>query len=145
MGCDKLYLVVDHKPLVKLLGDRNLEDIPNGRLLRLKKKTLQFKFKVIHRPGLLHKGPDFASRYPQGAPELFLRDEISTEDKELAEMVEEIEVAAHDEVAQAWQMNEVKSITWQMLKQATGPETTGHIWSEAQVIKCGKPAQQSKS
>ena len=120
MGCDKLYLVVDHKPLVKLLGDRNLEDIPNGRLLRLKEKTLQFKFKVVHRPGLLHKGPDFASRYPQGAPELFLRDEITTEDKELAEMVEEIEVAAHDEVAQAWQKNEVKSITWQMLKQATG-------------------------
>ena len=46
MGCKDLYLVVDHKPLVKLLGDRNFEDIPYTRLLRLKEKTLSFRFTV---------------------------------------------------------------------------------------------------
>ena len=68
MGCKKLVLVVDHKPLVKLLGDRYLDEIPNMRLLRLKEKTLPFRFRVIHRPGLMHKVADYASRYPQNPP-----------------------------------------------------------------------------
>ena len=59
LGCKDLVLVIDHKPLVKLLVDKNMEDIPNMRLLRLKEKTLQFKFRVVHRLGITRKGPDF--------------------------------------------------------------------------------------
>ena len=29
LGCDNLTIAVDHKPLLKVLGDRSLEDIPN--------------------------------------------------------------------------------------------------------------------
>ena len=36
LGCQNLIVATDHKPLVKLLGDRNLEDIYNPRLLILK-------------------------------------------------------------------------------------------------------------
>ena len=32
LGCEDLILAVDHKPLLKVLGDRSLEDIPNARL-----------------------------------------------------------------------------------------------------------------
>ena len=116
MGCDKLTLVVDHKPLVKLLGDKRMEDIPNSRLLRLKEKTLPFNFKVVHRPGLLHKGPDFASRYPQNEPDHFLG--------EMNELVENIEVALHGEVANSWENSGLSKVTWQMVKQATGSDKT---------------------
>ena len=32
LGCSDLVIAVDHKPLLKLFGDRCLEDIPNPRL-----------------------------------------------------------------------------------------------------------------
>ena len=68
-GCKKLILVVDHKPLVKLPGDRKMDEIINSRLLKLKKKALLFRFKVIHRPGKQHVAPDYASKYPSSQPE----------------------------------------------------------------------------
>ena len=39
LGCSDLIVAVDHKPLLKLFGDRSLEDIPNTRLQNLKEKT----------------------------------------------------------------------------------------------------------
>ena len=41
LGCSDLIVAVDHKPLLKLFGDRSLEDIPNTRLRNLKEKTLR--------------------------------------------------------------------------------------------------------
>ena len=40
LGCDDLLVVTDHKPLVKLFGDRTLDEITNPRLFRIKQKTL---------------------------------------------------------------------------------------------------------
>ena len=39
MGCDNLLVIVDHKPLTKIFGDRRLDEIENPRLLRLKRRT----------------------------------------------------------------------------------------------------------
>ena len=39
-GCDNLVVITDHKPLVKIFGDRTLDEIPNPRLFRLKQRTL---------------------------------------------------------------------------------------------------------
>jgi hypothetical protein len=64
LGCDNLTIAVDHKPLLKILGDRTLEDLPNPRLRRLKEKTLRYRFKVTHIPGVKHKAADGVSRYP---------------------------------------------------------------------------------
>ena len=50
-GCDKLLVCTDHKPLLGVLNDRSLESIDNPRLLRLKEKTLGWRFKLIHIPG----------------------------------------------------------------------------------------------
>ncbi len=36
LGCRDLIIAVDHKPLLKLFGDRSLEDIPNTMLRNLK-------------------------------------------------------------------------------------------------------------
>ena len=71
LGCRDLILAVDHKPLLGLLGDKNLEDIENPRLQNLKEKTLRYGFEVVHVPGVLHKGADAASRHPVGAEEHF--------------------------------------------------------------------------
>ena len=38
LGCQDLIVAVDHKPLLKLFGDRSLQDIPNTRLRNLKEK-----------------------------------------------------------------------------------------------------------
>ena len=41
LGASSLYLAVDHKPLLKILGDKGLQDIENPRLQSLKEKTPQ--------------------------------------------------------------------------------------------------------
>ncbi len=64
LGCPDLTVAVDHKPLLKIFGDRQLEDIKNPRLLNLKEKTLMYRFKIKHVPGTWHVGPDACSRYP---------------------------------------------------------------------------------
>ena len=64
LGCDNLIVATDHKPLVKLFGDRTLDEISNTRLFRLKQRTLPWFFRVIHVPGRLNVAADAASRYP---------------------------------------------------------------------------------
>jgi hypothetical protein len=41
LGCEKLIVAVDHKLLLKVLGDRCLEDISNLRLRNLEEETLR--------------------------------------------------------------------------------------------------------
>ena len=39
LGSKKLTVLVDHKPLLKIMGDRELADIDNPRILNLKQKS----------------------------------------------------------------------------------------------------------
>ena len=64
LGCMDLVLAVDHMPLLAILGNKNLDEVENPRLQRLKKKTLRFNFKIIHVPGVKHKAADATSRHP---------------------------------------------------------------------------------
>ena len=66
LGCTDLTIAVDHKPLLKILGDRSLQEISNARLRNLKEKTLRYKFRMVHIPGVRHKAADALSRHPQG-------------------------------------------------------------------------------
>ncbi len=68
LGCSDLVIAVDHKPLLKLFGDRSLEDIPNTRLRNLKEKTLRYRFRMVHIPGARNKTSDALSRHPSGIP-----------------------------------------------------------------------------
>ena len=81
LGCRQLIIAVDHKPLLKLLGDRSLNDISNNRLRNLKEKTLRYHFTMVHVPGVKHKAADTLSRHPTGStkPDLMrLPDDIAT-------------------------------------------------------------------
>ena len=51
LGCPKLTLAVDQNPLTRILNDRNLDDIANPHLRRLKEKTLPYKFNICYVPG----------------------------------------------------------------------------------------------
>lgn len=80
LGCTNLIIAVDHKPLLKIFRDRSLDEISNARLRNLKEKTLRYKFRMIHIPGVRHKAADALSRHPTGStsPEmLVLPDDIA--------------------------------------------------------------------
>ncbi len=64
LGCQQLIVLTDHLPLVGILNDRALEGIANPCLLRLKERTLRFRFEIQHRSGNSHTSPDAISRYP---------------------------------------------------------------------------------
>jgi hypothetical protein len=83
LGCSNLIVAVDHKPLLKIFDDRYLEEISNGRLRNLKEKTLRYKFRMVHIPGVKHKAADAVSRHPTGSrnPDLLtLQDDIAAID-----------------------------------------------------------------
>ena len=67
LGCHDLIIAVDHKPLLRIFNDRFLHAIANPRLRNLKEKTLQYRFRMTHIPGVKHKAADTASRYPSGS------------------------------------------------------------------------------
>jgi hypothetical protein len=61
-GCDKFLIGTDQKQLLGVLNDRSMESMDNPRLIRLKEKTLGWRFKIIHIPGKKLCGPDALSR-----------------------------------------------------------------------------------
>lgn len=63
-GCDNLVVVTDHKPLMKIFGDRRLDEITNSRLFRLKQRTLPWRFDIVHLPGKSNCAADATSRPP---------------------------------------------------------------------------------
>ena len=81
LGCSDLVVAVDHKPLLKLFGDRCLEDIPNPRLRNLKERTLRYRFRMAYIPGARNQTSDALSRHPSGPRSpvrLHLQDDIQS-------------------------------------------------------------------
>ena len=56
-GCDKLVIVTDHRPLVGLFHNKNLDQIENPRLFSLKQKSMSLR-------GKDNKFADATSRNP---------------------------------------------------------------------------------
>jgi hypothetical protein len=63
LGCDQLLVLVEHKPLIGLLINRELEDISNPRLER----TMRWQFRIEHVAGAKNFRTDALSRYPSKA------------------------------------------------------------------------------
>ena len=70
LGCPNLTLAVDHRPLINILNDRSLSSIDNPRLLKLKEKSLRFKFNVMYVRGASEaiRVADALSRHPTEQP-----------------------------------------------------------------------------
>jgi hypothetical protein len=62
LGHPHLILCVDHKPLLATMGDQELADIPNPRLLDFKIKSLAYRFTPKYIPGKEHVTADALSR-----------------------------------------------------------------------------------
>ena len=70
-----------------MFGDRSLEDITNARLRNLKEKSLRYRFRMVHIPGVRHKAADAVSRHPTGTTKpdlLVLPDDIAAATATLA-------------------------------------------------------------
>ena len=81
LGCSDLVVAVVHRPLLKLFGDRCLEDIPNPRLRNLKERTLRYRFRMAYIPGARNQTSDALSRHPSGLRSpvrLHLQDDIQS-------------------------------------------------------------------
>ena len=63
LGCPNLYVGTDHKPLIGLLENSDLDTIDNPRLVKLKEKTFRWSFKIVYIPGKEIGGTDALSRY----------------------------------------------------------------------------------
>ena len=59
-----MVVVTDHKPLVKIFGDRTLDETSNTRLFRLKQRTLMWRFDITHLPGTTYSAANATSRHP---------------------------------------------------------------------------------
>ena len=114
MGCHKLVVATDHKPLLKIFGDRTLDEIANPRLFMIKQKTLRWYFTAVHVPGKLNQAADAASRRPAMQPQ-------SQEDELMG-----VEEVSSDEVILAAAMRSsaemIKAITWDQLKIETSKD-----------------------
>ena len=62
MGCPDLLIATDHKPLLGVLNNRDLQSIKNPRLRSLKENTLAWRFSIMHCPGKWARAPDALSR-----------------------------------------------------------------------------------
>ena len=67
LGCPRLLALVDHKPLIGLLGKGEIGEIDNPRLQSLAEKTMRWNFEIRHVAGVKNFGPDALSRYPGGS------------------------------------------------------------------------------
>ena len=153
LGCSKLVVAVDHKPLLKLFGDRSLDNISNARLRNLKEKTLRYKFSMVYIPGARHKATDSLSRNPTGkAEKLVLTDDIAgildpsyphtidivphpaISQSNLTPPIEDIVVAS---AISSLGRLDVKSVTWDRVRTATSGDE--HLHTLVELIESGLP------
>ena len=127
LGCEHLLVTTDHKPLLQILNDRPLTEIPNRRLLNLKEKTLPYKFTLMHVPGLSNKGPDAASRYPtlQGEHLQLPCEQIdpAMSHAYLTDDIEDIAGDTNTSSAACATLHSVSDVvTWDMVREATSSD-----------------------
>ena len=112
-GCQNLMIVTDHKPLVKIFGDRTLDEISNTRLFRLKQRTLPWRFEIRHLPGKTNMAADAASRYP--APLVDPNVSTITDGDELESIIA---------AAISKDVESITTISWELIAEETRKDET---------------------
>ena len=75
LGCPDLFIGTDHKPLLGIFANKDLDSIDNPRIVKLKEKTLGWSFTPVYIPGKKIGGTDALSRH--GIREEHVMQEIS--------------------------------------------------------------------
>ena len=107
LGCPRFQILVDHKPLVPILSDKQLDKIDNPRLVNLKEKTLAFTFDIECLPGKINLAADALSRYPVHGPE-----------EEDTGLTEEVEISTVLAAANSINQDGAPSTTIESIKKA---------------------------
>jgi hypothetical protein len=111
-GCDNLVVVTDHKPLVKIFGDRTLDEITNSRLFRLKQRTLPWRFEIVHLPGKSNHAADATSRHPSASSDGDLPRALNGHDVAESALMASISNDVH----------KLGSISWSLLANETAAD-----------------------
>ena len=124
-GCDTLVIVTDHKPLVKLFGDTNLDSITNDRVFSFKERTLPWKFTVEHKPGKDNKFADATSRNPSRVKQD--DDNAIVASISISEALSGIMTMEEDEdddflVSALAQNDDVRAVTWEIVQEETAKD-----------------------
>lgn len=125
-GCENLIIITDHKPLVKIFGDRTLDEIPNSRLFRMKQRTLPWHFEIHHLPGTSNQAADATSRHPS-----------PTGSEECAEVGSSIQDLVECEFMAAIQhdVEKLDTLPYELIVRETSADPTmSHL---LQLIECG--------
>ena len=115
-GCDNLIIVTDHKPLVKIFGDRTLDEITNCRLFRLKQRTLPWRFEIQHLPGKCNHAADATSRHPSHSSAI---DSLSFGSSDVPDLTESALMASIRDDTQ-----ELSTVPWSLLAQETARDSS---------------------
>ena len=132
-----------HKPLLKLLVDRALDDVPNPRRSNLKEKVLRYRFRITHVPGMRNKAAYVMSRRPVGSalrPHMNLPDDNaaivnhipSSVYTDVLSLLRRIEPADGDYVEEAnltWcaaGLESLRSVTWDRVREDTSSDVDMH-------------------
>ena len=127
LGCPNLLVTVDHEPLISILGDKGLADIPNPRLYRFKERCLRFRFTIQYLPGKLNNTPDCMSRVYNtegGEGEYEEIDDISEyeSDMELGAAISACYIASVEEVYVSRCKEDDMAITWDEIVRASAQD-----------------------
>ena len=138
IGCKKLYIATDHKPLLGTFSDRGLEQVDNPRLRKLKGKTMMYDFKMLYVPAKKHAGPDALSRNPVCKEGLMGDMETKKARQSLLAMLMTSEAEGLDEDPAEEQASnklfsyvcpmvasvgvEIKAVTWERVQKATATD-----------------------
>nr|XP_039250245.1 uncharacterized protein LOC120327938 [Styela clava] len=123
LGCSDLMIAVDHRPLVKVLGGRCLNDIANPRLRNLKEKCLRYRFKVEHLPGIRNAAADSLSRHPVSEPNMLeLPDDVDSGAIFTAICTFDPETAEICSYSTDSTKEIIKNVTWNDIRLATASD-----------------------
>ena len=139
--------MTDHQPIVKLFGDRTLDEISNTRLFKLKQRVLPWRFDVMYMPGKGNHFADATSRNPIHNDE----DEVSFSDSIAALRMSEDDLD-HDDEDEAMEesiaaigrsgLDKVGVVNWEMVRNHSEQDQT--LSDLAQFILEGFPDRKSK-
>ena len=68
LGCTELVISIDHKPLLGILNNCDINTFVNPHISNLKQKTLRYHFTTQYNPGKWYRGADACSRNPVDQP-----------------------------------------------------------------------------
>lgn len=141
LGCDELVITTDHKPLVKIFGDRSLDEISNTRIFRLKQRTLAWRFDIVHVPGKSIPASDATSRNPAMSTSKIDGGEwlLESHQERLSVIHSNVEEHMEEEIIAAISssLNKIKAVTWHRVKEASN--TDQHIRILKDFIQNGFP------